>query len=172
MTKFYSEPLSRNVLRAEASKLRRLLGFTNSMRVPVVELLDKFGELFSGFSYEIVPDSCMPADIHAETDVASGHVKIKESIYERACQGYGRDRMTIAHELAHYYLTKVIGYKLYENKGHSTVKTCQDPEWQAKCFAGEFMIGFRLVKGMTSFEIASRCGVSEKAASFQLSRIS
>ncbi len=71
--------------------------------MPIVELLDILTEIFKDFSYEIVDDTELPLIMHADTDVRTGHIRIKESVYERACNGEGRDRMTIAHEIGHYF---------------------------------------------------------------------
>ena len=103
MTEYIVEPKSREDLRYLANILRSRLRLENTLWVPIVEILDVLPELFDDFSYEIVPDSEFPVSIHADTDVRTGHIRIKESIYERACDGEGRDRMTIAHEIGHYF---------------------------------------------------------------------
>ena len=47
------------------------------------------------------------------------------------------------------------------------IEAYEDPEWQAKCFAGEVMINKELVKNMKPQEIALQCGVSLQAAEYQ-----
>lgn len=59
------------------------------------------------------------------------------------------------------------GFKLQNNLKHEPVQPFFDPEWQAKCFAGEFMISHKLTKNMSSHEIAIQCGVSLAAANYQ-----
>jgi Zn-dependent peptidase ImmA (M78 family) len=147
--------------------VRKKLGFENELRIPIVELLDVFSVVLNNFNYEIVSDHELPADRHAETEIMSGTIRIKESIYERACNGEGRDRMTVAHEIAHYLMLRVFGFKLYRNVGKREIKSFESPEWQAKCFAGEFMISHALTAAMEPEEIADKCGVSFEAALYQ-----
>ncbi len=161
------EAKSRGELRDLANMLRNHLGLENTLWMPIVEILEILPEIFDDFSYEIVPDNELPENIHAETDVRTGHIRIKESIYERACDGEGRDRMTIAHEIGHYFTLCFCGFKLQRNFGQDNVPRFKDPEWQAKCFAGEFMVAKHLTHGMSPDEIAKSCGVSFEAADVQ-----
>ena len=169
MSDYIVEPKSRIKLRSLANKLRKILCLTDVIWIPIVELLDVFAEVFEGFSYEIVPDNELPKRTHAETNIRTGHIKIKESIYERACAGKGRDRMTIAHEIAHFFMLCSCGFKLIRVDDSSRWPLYYHPEWQAKFFAGEFMISYRLTKGMKPNAIKRRCGVSSKAANYQYS---
>ena len=87
MPEYIVEPKSRKALRQLADMLRNKLGLSGELWIPIVELLDVLAEVFEDFSYEIVPDSDLSPGIHAETDVHTGHITIKESVYERACDG-------------------------------------------------------------------------------------
>lgn len=167
MIDYYVEPKSRKDLRQLANILRKHLGLQDTVYVPIVELLDLLPEVFEDFNYEIVSDTELGKNVHAETDIRTGHIKIKESVYERACAGEGRDRMTIAHELGHYFTICFCGFKLQRNFENSDIPAYCQPEWQAKCFAGEFMIPEKLVKNMSIEEISEKCGVSYDAASVQ-----
>lgn len=131
---------------------------------PLFELLDVFTEIFDDFNYEVVEDTVLSKKVHADTDIRTGHIRIKESVYNGACNGEGRDRMTIAHEIGHYFMLCFCGFKLERNFSDRKIPIFRDPEWQAKCFAGELMIPAHLVKGMSKFEITRRCGVSFNAA--------
>lgn len=161
------EPMSRKELRALSDLLRCRLGIENRIRVPIVELLDLLSEKFEKFNYEIVEDDDLPKNVHADTDVRTGHIRIKTSVYERACKGRGRDRMTIAHEIAHFFTLCFCEFKLQRNFNNDEVLPYNDPEWHAKCFAGEFMVPYQLTQGMTPTEIADACGVSYQAAKYQ-----
>ena len=168
MSKYFVEAKSRVELRFLAEMLRRQLHLENELWLPVVELLDVLSVYLKGFSYEIVPDEALPDGIHAEIDVRSGHITIKESVYEGACDGMGRDRMTIAHEIGHFVTLCACGFRLQRNFNYGELKTFNDPEWQAKCFAGELLIPSRLIDNMTAEEVAKACGVSKVAAEYQL----
>ena len=96
------EPKSREDLRRLAFSIRKVLGLEDELYFPIVELLDVLEETLPGFSYEIIGDGELPPGKHAETDVETGMVRIKQCVYDGARQGNGRDRMTIAHEFAHF----------------------------------------------------------------------
>lgn len=143
----------------------------NQLWFPIAELLDIFTEVFPNFSYEIVSDNVLPPNVHADIDVKTGHIRIKEIVYERACDGEGRDRMTIAHEFGHFFTICFCGFNLQRNFTNEPIPAYKDPEWQAKCFAGELMIPYHLVKGMSPEEIEMACGVSSDAARYQYKQL-
>ena len=167
MSEYVVEPKSRCQLRQLANVLRDRLGLHDTLFFPIVELLDLMCELFDGFSYEIVPDSEFPPDIHGDTNILKQHIRIKESIYLGACQGVGRDRMTIAHEIGHYFTLCFCGFTFQRNFNMQEVPLYQSPEWQAKCFAGELLIPAHLTHNMSPLDIEVQCGVSGSAAMYQ-----
>jgi len=166
MQTYVAQPCSRNNLRHLAMKIRRMIKAENILYFPVVKLLELMPVLF-GCCFRIVEDWELPSDVHAETDVLNHLIHIKQSVYDGACNGNGRDRMTIAHEIGHYLLICVLGFKLQRSFEGSAIQKWRDPEWQAKCFAGELLIAEHLVKGMTPNQIAKACGVSVHAAETQ-----
>lgn len=168
MSEYIVEAKSRKDLRQLAGIFRSCLGLQKELWVPVVELLDVLPEIFDNFSYEIVTDSDLSPGTHAETDIRTGHVTIRESVYEGACAGEGRDRMTIAHEIGHFFTLCFCGFKLQRNFCKRKIRHFNDPEWQAKCFAGEFLVPYHLTGNMSADEIAVSCGVSHDAAEYQL----
>lgn len=163
----YVEGKSREDLRHLALQLRSNFHLENQLYFPAVEMLDVFEEIDDSFSYVVLPDFEMLSNEHAHTDVLEGEIRIKESIYDGACNGNGRDRMTIAHELSHYLMLCRWGFKLYWMNDDSRVESYCDPEWQAKCLAGEIMVAHNLVQGLSPEEIARQCGVSLAAARYQ-----
>ncbi len=171
MNNYKVEPKSRFNLRTLVNVFRKFLQLDDELYFPIVELLDVMTELFPEFNYEIIEDKLLPENVHADTDVRTGHIRIKESVYEGACNGEGRDRMTIAHEIGHYFTLCFCGFKLERNFSGGELPAYCDPEWQAKCFAGELMIPTHLVKGMSVSEIAEQCGVSREAANIQLKHL-
>ena len=166
MSQYYVvEGKTRKQLRTLAKIVRETLHLENAIWFPIVELLDVLPMVFPKFNYEIVEDDELPTLVHADTDIVSGNIRIKESIYNGACDGNGRDRMTIAHEICHFLMLCSLGFKIQRSFGKP--KPCEDPEWQAKCMAAELMIDKRLVKNMDPHEIAEVCGVSIEAAKYQ-----
>ena len=176
MSDYYAQAVSREDLRQLAYVIRKEFGYLDVWKIPVDRLLDQMCEVFEDFSYEIVPDDeWEDKRTHADTDILGGTIRIRESIYNRACDGQGRDRMTIAHEIAHYILNCVIGVKLYYRKGKH-VESYNDPEWQAKCLAGELLIPYYKFiehnKTPSVELIQTLCGVSSDAAKYQIQFIS
>lgn len=167
MAEYIVDGKSRKELRFYAKQLRRILKLENELYIPVVELLEILPYVFDNFNYEILPDNECTTDFHAQAEVLTGLITIKESIYLRACDGEGRDRMTIAHEIAHIITLKELGFKVHRNFDNRKIKAFEDPEWQAKCLSGEFMIDYDLTEGMTPSEIVDACGVSFDAANYQ-----
>lgn len=162
------EPRSRADLRCLASEIRKALRLDDQLYFPIVELLDVLEEAIDGFSYSIIPDGELPPNKHAVTNVYTGEIKIKESVYEGARRGNGRDRMTIAHEFSHYMTLCFLGMKLSRTIGGEELKAYEDPEWQAKCLAGELLIPYELTTEMTADEIVEKCGVSYSAAEYRM----
>ena len=91
----------------------------------------------------VVDDSELP-DAYAKTEFSKGVVTItcRRSVRDRAMMGAGRDRMTLAHELAHAVLHHSV--PLFRIVGaHGATDLSQDgahtsAEHQAKVFAATF----------------------------------
>lgn len=171
-SRYYAQAVSRKDLRELAYVIRSEYGYIDSWYLPIELLLDQLCIDDPNLSYEIVPDKeWEDPSTHAETDVINSTIRIKESVYEGACNYRGRDRMTIAHEISHYILVCVLGLKLY-SRSSKTIKTFNDPEWQAKCLAAELLIPYHKLKNrkknFTPDQIAFLCRVSNDAATYQL----
>lgn len=168
---YFTEAKSRKDLRKLAKEIREILGLSNAIYFPIVDVMEIIHLFDKEAHFEIVEPSELKNGEHAVTDILTKTIKIREDIYERACNGCGRDRMTIAHEFAHFITLCVCGFELARSFDNSYVPAYCDPEWQAKCLAGELMIDSDLVKNMTVREISEKCGVSYDAAKFQLSKL-
>jgi Zn-dependent peptidase ImmA (M78 family) len=168
--KYMAEPLRRVQLRITANNLRDQLNLAGELYFPVTHFLELImPRLCKDFYLEIVRRENFSEYKHAETDVMERSIRIREDIYYRAVSGSGRDRMTIAHEIAHYLLIVKYGVKLYRTFNHGPIVAYCDPEWQAKAFAGEIMCPFDLLHDMTIEQVVKKCGVSESAAKYALS---
>jgi Zn-dependent peptidase ImmA (M78 family) len=93
------------------------------------------------------------------------HIKIKESVYEGACEGIGGYRMHIMHEIAHAFLC-LLGFTpiLDRQFKNNALKPYESMEWQAKALAGEILMENELTKGMSAEELINKCGVSLEGA--------
>lgn len=158
-------------MRQLAKKIREMLELTDELYFPIIEILEMIHLFDKDAHFEIVGADELEENEHAVTDITTKAIKIREDVYEGACNGVGRDRMTIAHEFAHFITLCVCGFRLARSFDNCEVPSYCDPEWQAKCLAGELMISSDLVKGMSALEVSKKCGVSLDAAKFQLSKI-
>lgn len=172
--KYYCQPLSRADLRNYAKIIRSTLQLEDPC-FPVIRFLELLHLLINDeeLHFQIIDDSewNQPKERHAYYDATESCIYIRESIYNGACAGNGRDRMTIVHECAHVLLIKHSHVTLARAFDDRDIPAYCDPEWQAKCLAGELMVPADLVKGWTAKQIADSCGVSITAAHFQLSKI-
>ena len=174
MDHFKADPLSRQDIRNMANRLRKQLGISPKKPVDVIRLLEMlfpaaYGD--SGFRYEILPPEEM-GELHGLTDPINRVIYIREDVYDNAAQGKGRDRMTIAHELAHYLLHRSIRLGLARRTEGESIPRYKDPEWQATAFAAEFLMPADEIRHMSIYDIASTYGVSRQAAAFQLTLVS
>ena len=168
--KYSVEAKSRKDLRLLAHHIRDRLRLKPSDASPAVEMLELLDIWVPDAFFEIVEEDELGKGAHAETEITKSIIRIREDIYDRACAGNGRDRMTVVHEIAHLIMLRGLGFRLTRSF-RDKVKAYSDPEWQAKCLAGELMMDSRYIAGMTSAEVARKCGVSEEAAKLQLSKI-
>ena len=168
-----THPISRLELREIARNFRKTFKL-NNLYVNVKFLVEVINYIFPKCFILIVPDDewteDFPSIIEKEDD-SSYLIKIKDSVYERACKGSGGDRMHITHEIAHYILVVECGYAPLTARSYGNIKVKYTPssmEWQAKALAGEILMDYDLTKNMSQDEIAIFCGVSEEAASKRL----
>jgi Zn-dependent peptidase ImmA (M78 family) len=164
-----SEPQSRNDIKQMAQYVRKELGLEEAVFIDVVRILEVLPHIFEneGFEFEVCNDDEMTSDKHAHYDVDLNRIVVKQSVYDRAVSGKGRDRFTITHELGHFFLIKGFGLKFSQRDDSLDIKTFEDPEWQANCFAGEFLMPKHIIEHLTIDEICKKCGVSKDAASCQ-----
>ncbi len=171
MTKCIAEPLSRMQIAGMAKLIRKVSGEENTPFFDIVRFLDVvLPKIDPGFSF-IVDEKSTLGECHGITYPDRNEIHIREDVYERACEGRGRDRLTLAHELFHLlqHTKENISYaRIGEN---SDSPTYMDPEWQADAFGGELLIPSYLVKGMSADEIVEKCQVSRKAAYCQLRKM-
>lgn len=166
------QPLSRQDLRRLAESIRAKTGYANDPYFPILRFVELvLPELRPNFDFEVVSKQEM-GNTHGLTFPEQEIMQIREDVYERACQGSGRDRMTVAHELGHYLLhrSKNVVFARTGTDSTSIPVYCQ-PEWQANAFGGELLIPSKLVWDKSPDEIARLCGVSLEAANYQKSRM-
>lgn len=167
---YIAYPLSRKDIRKLANRLREVFDFENEMNFPIVRVIE-FLSNNGVFNLEICTVDEMGTK-YGETIPSENLIKLREDIYDKACDGDGFARSTCAHELGHW----LIGHN------EETVSFCrkeedlkkrrayEDPEWQANCFSGELFVSKHLVEEMAVDEIVEKCGVTTSMAYYQLEK--
>ena len=160
-------PLSRRQIRSTAHAVRQLC--SPAEKADIVGFLEcTMPTLNEDFSFEVVPSSDLHPTEHARTYPDQLIIVCREDVYERACDGKGRDRMTLAHELGHLILHDGIPLSRQEEVD-AELLPYRTSEWQADCFGGEFLVLPSVArKYVTPAAVAGACGVSVRAAKIQL----
>ena len=162
---------SRQELRSIAKQFRKILGI-NTPYFPVPQVFEVL-ELV-GIHGDVVDDDTWNkyygCDKYAEYDLKEKTISIRESVYDAAIAGSGRDRFTMAHEIAHALLLDNHNVKVCRSTDLSPTKTYCNPEWQADCLAGELLVPYDKCKDMSEQEIVEKCKVSYDAAKYQKSK--
>lgn len=160
-------PLSLREIRVKAAGVRRIFGQPEDGDLDIVSIFESLQKY--GVTTEIVPQEQL-RDKHGETFPLQVKILIREDVYDRACSGYGRDRLTIAHEIGHLFLHGGANISLARVEPNYQIPIFCDPEWQANAFAGELLAPFRFIQELSIPDIMSRYKVSESAAKVQKSR--
>lgn len=157
--------MSRREIRYLADQLRARLGLQAQAPFPIIEVYDVLDRLVPGFEYQICEAQEMGED-HGLTFPQRRLIKIREDVYDRAAEGYGRDRLTMGHELGHLFLHADIAFARRPSGG--ILKAYESSEWQASCFGGELLMSHQHVGVCSCPEDMQRVfGVSGDAADFQ-----
>lgn len=170
-TNYEVSPVSRNDLRLFARYIRDRFKIRTT-KFPVIEFLESLYEfgIYCDFIDDTEWNRQFGENEHAEYNLTNRIISIKESVYNRAVAGYGRDRFTIVHEIAHALLLDSSDLKVAKIRGQKEIPLFRNPEWQADCLAGELLIPYHICKNMSVEEIVHVCQVSYDAALFQKSK--
>ena len=161
-------PRSRSEIELLASTVRKACGYSDTqLAFPVMDFLEhKLATFIPGFCYDVREDGTLKDGARALTLPDRHLVLIEASVYDGACTGLGKDRMTISHEIGHIFLHE--GVSLPKKYDTIEPQIYEDAEWQADVFAGELLAPIRLIYGMSSGKVSAVFQVSQKAAEAQL----
>ncbi len=163
-----AKPMSRKGIRNIANIVRKWEKCENTFYFDILHFMEiTLPKIVPEYTF-IVASMEEMGGAHGLTYPDKAIVKIREDVYDRAVDGSGRDRLTIAHELFHLLMHEDSNIIFARGGGDSNIKKYEDPEWQADAFGGELLIPHGLVKGMSATEISHRCGVSLAAANYQM----
>lgn len=167
MTLRTADPLSRKDIRELANTIRKVCGYEKELFFPIVEFVELvLPQINSEFTLDICAKNEL-GECHGLTYPERYTIKIREDVYERATNGVGRDRLTIAHEVFHLLHHRDINISFARVSSKNNIPRYKDPEWQADAFGGELLMKSDLICDLPVEEIVTCCGVSYSAASFQ-----
>lgn len=163
INKYKASPVSNNDILTLTKKFRKIFGIKENDYVDIVRIM----EYSFPFAIRTEKEDDKLQDILAYTDHDNKIIIIREDAYVNAIEGQGRDRFTIAHEVAHFILHGSNGLILGRTFSGEKIKTYEDPEWQADAFAGELLCPTAATKGIDVMEITKKFGVSIDCANTQ-----
>lgn len=167
MGSFLMPPMSLRDIRSIVAAFRKAFHYTEHDCVDIVAILESMQD--EGVELEILPKDIM-GDKHGQTFPMANRICIREDIYDGACNGRPRDRLTIAHEIGHLILHRTHSISLARIPDGTRIPAYCDPEWQANAFAGELLAPHEAIKGLTVSQICDRYNVSYTAAQIQRKR--
>jgi len=167
MNRTIVEPLSKKKIEYVAGKVRALFDRPNG-KFPIVSAIESLSipdeNTPPQIELEIMLDDEMP-DEYATYCPLTKTLRIRESVYNNACNGVGRDRFTLAHELGHIIFHRE-GYGFA--RAEVIIPPYKDPEWQANTFASMLLLPRDQIKGLSAEDAARIYGTSLQAAQIAL----
>lgn len=168
MNKLPVKPTSRQAIWAHVKNIRRFLGVEDKLYFDIVYFIERvIPEIFPEFVFAICPNEEM-GDLHGETIPSEHKIRIRQDVYIGACEGQGRDRFTLAHEVGHFFMHDERSVVFCQVDPEGKIPNFRDPDWQADVFAGELLAPSYLIAKMTVQDIHKFCIVSRACAERQL----
>jgi len=166
-------PLSIAQLRELAGVIRAGSHLSPVEPFPVLYFLEHaLSKAIPGFDFAVVdelPDgneACAYPDGCTENPDGP-FIELTTKVYERACAGYGRDRLTILHEISHILLHRKVAVHHRGPRGEE-LKAYENSEWQANQLAAELLMPPQSFSAHRSLHKFCRTmGVSRKATEIQ-----
>lgn len=167
MSNIIAKPRSRNSIIIYANIIRKI-GKVKNKYFDVIKFIETTCYELTGLVMEIVEDTGDELDRneYAKYIPSENCIKVRQSVYNAAIQGVGKDRFTLAHELGHALMHREVA--LY--RSDRLPEKYEDPEWQANEFAANVLCPINEIDGMDIFEIRDKYGVSLEVAKNQLNK--
>lgn len=164
-----SRYLSDEALEGKVREIRRKMGLEGQPKPDIMTVINKLKTIWRGFDYQRVRDEMLP-DAEAQWDSTLGIMRIRESVFCAAQRGESRARMTVAHELGHFFLCHegVRNRSLVKSASERFVAEVKREESEARRFAAVFLAPHYLVTPEdTAADISSRFSMSLEAAAIR-----
>ncbi|WP_370199390.1 ImmA/IrrE family metallo-endopeptidase [Roseibium sp.] len=130
-----------------ADKVRTSLGLEATPRFPIIEVIEMLSDRLELVQFEVWTKAEM-GDAEGYTCPQGDFIRLREDVYEKACNGDGRARFTAAHELGHFLLhTNIPLARTRRGDGTAPFRLAEP---QANQFAAEILMPREYVRGVTS----------------------
>ncbi len=157
-------PRRKTEIRLYADDVRRLFLPVEHNMLDIVRLIEcEMPKAYENFRYEVVPDEELPGQ-EAVFIPSAFCMRVRESVYEGACNHVGRCRFTLAHELGHFFMHRDQPMAFGRSAENEVIPLYMNSEWQADEFARNLLAPARLAKGMSTALIATMFEVSKEVA--------
>lgn len=167
---YIAKARSRAQIRETARLIRKLQGAESELYFPILDFMEKTLPMINpAFSFRVIPEDEM-GECEGLKLPEKNEILIRSDVYDRAYDGGGRERLTIAHELYHYLQHSKQTIAFARTNGQP-IPAYKDPEWQADAFGGELLVSYDLARELSVEEIVGSCGVSEAAAKTQYKKM-
>ena len=156
-----------------ACHLREKLGINRLLSPDLASAFLRLSEVFPGFRLIRVLDDELP-NCEAFADCTKNFITVRESVYQAACRGEGRARMTLAHELGHLALGhSAIRYRaIGVDTSARYARNVRTEESEAKRFAATFLAPTHLAKDFINPEdLVEKFQISREAAEIRSSEL-
>lgn len=98
------KPASRQMIWTLVHKIRRALNVANELYFDIIWFVENImPQIFTDFTFAVLPNEEL-GNQHGKAIPDENTIYIREDVYEGACTGNGRDRLTIAHEVGHFLM--------------------------------------------------------------------
>ena len=146
-----------------ANDLRRYCEKEDAHWFPIVPVV----ELIAGEGFQVLTSEDMGRN-EGLSYPDLGVIQIREDVYDAACNGDGRARDTMAHELGHFILHR--GMRMARITSRGVPRLIEDSEWQADEFAGLLLAPAHIISGRNAADISQRCGLPIQVAINRISK--
>ena len=157
-------------MRKEAYMLRKRFGLERVKTFPIMEFLELIMPQIDPL-FMLVPeeDSDLPGRA-AETIPELHIIRVKQSVYDAACQGYHWARLVMAHELGHYLLHGDEKVAYAHPAQEERVPDEINAEKQADIFSAELLAPVHLISESSDYLVSKHFGVPKSVARIQMNQ--
>lgn len=168
MSNIIALPRSRNSIISYANIIRKI-GKVKNGYFDVIRFLEHTCYDIAGLEMEVVDDNGneLAVNEYAKYIPSENSIKVRQSVYDGATDGNGKDRFTLAHELGHALMHREMAL----SRSNKKPKAYEDPEWQANEFAANVLCPMDEIGDRDIYDISDQYGVSLEVAQNQLNKI-